>query len=182
MDASAFWTLGTRPARRSERPKRATWAYAAAAARTPGRGTTTYAYCKACHPGSIAWRWTRERVLAAMAQWRSRYAGCCRPTTSRGRTRVGTAERRSSGSHEEIGLFGSWAAARAAALPEAGERLASDPSSASLPLGSNSISLPNPRRSTAKSEDLRGGAAERQQGDLQGFSICGVDFAHNSGR
>jgi hypothetical protein len=37
-------------------------------------------------------------------------------------------------------------------------------------LGSNSISLPNPRESTAKSEDLRGGGAEPQRRDLQGFS------------
>jgi hypothetical protein len=32
-----------------------------------------YAYCKACHPGAIERRWTRERVLAAMGEWRSRY-------------------------------------------------------------------------------------------------------------
>ena len=37
-----------------------------------GKGDA-YAYCKACHPGAIEARWTRERVLAAMAEWRSRY-------------------------------------------------------------------------------------------------------------
>ena len=37
-----------------------------------GKGDA-YAYCKACHPGAIERRWTRERVLAAMAEWRSRY-------------------------------------------------------------------------------------------------------------
>jgi hypothetical protein len=79
-------------------------------------------------------------------------------------------------------LFGTWAAAGVVAVPEAGERLARDRSSATWPLGSNSISLPNPRESTAKSEDLKGGGEELQQADLQGFSICGVDFAHNSGR
>jgi hypothetical protein len=28
---------------------------------------------KACQPGAIERRWTRERVLAAMTEWRSRY-------------------------------------------------------------------------------------------------------------
>ena len=32
-----------------------------------GKGDA-YAYCKACHPGAIEGRWTRERVLAAMRQ------------------------------------------------------------------------------------------------------------------
>ena len=34
-----------------------------------GKGDA-YAYCKACHPGAIERRWTRERVLAAMREWR----------------------------------------------------------------------------------------------------------------
>ena len=47
-----------------------------------GRGTYTqprngkgdaYAYCKACHPGAIERRWTRERVIEAMLEWRRRY-------------------------------------------------------------------------------------------------------------
>jgi AraC-like DNA-binding protein len=37
-----------------------------------GKGDA-YAYCKACHPGAIERRWTRERVLAAMRDWRARY-------------------------------------------------------------------------------------------------------------
>jgi AraC-like DNA-binding protein len=37
-----------------------------------GKGDA-YAYCKACHPAAIARRWTRERVLAAMREWRRRY-------------------------------------------------------------------------------------------------------------
>ena len=37
-----------------------------------GKGDA-YAYCKACHPGAIQRRWTRERVLAAMHEWRARY-------------------------------------------------------------------------------------------------------------
>ena len=37
-----------------------------------GKGDA-YAYCKACHPGAIERRWTRERVLDAMRDWRDRY-------------------------------------------------------------------------------------------------------------
>jgi hypothetical protein len=37
-----------------------------------GKGDA-YAYCKACHPGAIERRWTRERVVAAMVDWRRRY-------------------------------------------------------------------------------------------------------------
>jgi hypothetical protein len=37
-----------------------------------GRGDA-YRYCKRCHPGAIARRWTRELVLAAMLDWMNRY-------------------------------------------------------------------------------------------------------------
>jgi AraC-like DNA-binding protein len=37
-----------------------------------GKGDA-YAYCKACHPGAINRRWTRELVLEAMREWRARY-------------------------------------------------------------------------------------------------------------
>ena len=37
-----------------------------------GKGDA-YAYCKACHPGAIERRWTPERVLAAMRDWRAHY-------------------------------------------------------------------------------------------------------------
>src|ERR1700759_3840067 len=36
-----------------------------------GKGDA-YAYCKACHPGAIERRWTRERVLDAMREWGTR--------------------------------------------------------------------------------------------------------------
>src|ERR1700687_4850635 len=36
-----------------------------------GKGEA-YAYCKACHPGAIQRRWTRERGPAAMRDWRDR--------------------------------------------------------------------------------------------------------------
>jgi hypothetical protein len=37
-----------------------------------GKGDA-YAYCKACHPGAIEARWTTERVLDAMCDWRACY-------------------------------------------------------------------------------------------------------------
>ena len=37
-----------------------------------GKGDA-YAYCKACHPGATERRWTAERVLAAMREWRQQY-------------------------------------------------------------------------------------------------------------
>jgi AcrR family transcriptional regulator len=37
-----------------------------------GKGDA-YAYCKRCHPGAIERRWTQERVVEAMLEWRSRY-------------------------------------------------------------------------------------------------------------
>jgi AcrR family transcriptional regulator len=37
-----------------------------------GKGDA-YAYCKRCHPGAIERRWTAERVLDAMLEWRARY-------------------------------------------------------------------------------------------------------------
>jgi hypothetical protein len=53
-----------------------------------GKGDA-YAYCKACHPGAIKRSWSRERVLAAMREWRERYGRLRRPTTGRARTPVG---------------------------------------------------------------------------------------------
>jgi hypothetical protein len=37
-----------------------------------GKGDA-YAYCKACHPGAIERRWTREGVVDAMLDWLRRY-------------------------------------------------------------------------------------------------------------
>ena len=39
-----------------------------------GKGDA-YAYCKACHPGAIERRWTRELVISAMLDWHKRYGG-----------------------------------------------------------------------------------------------------------
>jgi hypothetical protein len=154
-----------------------------------GKGDA-YAYCKACHPGAIERRWTRERVLDAMRDWRARYGWL--PTSydwsrTHARRRGGDAlERLAQGDWPASSVvtrwFGTWAAARAAAVSRAREALTSERASAYSPLASNSISLPKPRQSTAKSEDLRGGEEGLQQADLQGFSICGRESAHNSGR
>ena len=88
-----------------------------------GKGDA-YAYCKACHPGAIERRWTRERVLEAMLDWRGRY-GRLPSSYDWSRTHAaGVGERRSSAWREGSGrrpsvvtrLFGAWAAARAEAL------------------------------------------------------------------
>ena len=86
-----------------------------------GKGDA-YAYCKACHPGAIERRWTREGVLAAMLQWRARYGRL--PSSydwsrTHARRRGGDALRRLGGGHWPpssvvTSLFGAWAAAREA--------------------------------------------------------------------
>src|SRR5690242_16699906 len=58
-----------------------------------GKGDA-YAYCKACHPGAIEARWTRERVLAAMRDWHGRYDRLPTSYDCRGRTHAGVGERR----------------------------------------------------------------------------------------
>ena len=87
-----------------------------------GKGDA-YAYCKACHPGAIKRRWTRERVLEAMARLADRY-GRLPSSYDWSRTH---ARRRGGEALERLGggvwpaasivtrLFGTWAAASAAA-------------------------------------------------------------------
>jgi len=87
-----------------------------------GKGDA-YAYCKACHPGAIERRWTRERALEAMGEWLDRYGRL--PTSydwsrTHARRRGGEALERLAGSEWPAAsavsrLFGTWAAARAAA-------------------------------------------------------------------
>ena len=149
-----------------------------------------YAYCKACHPGAIKRRWTAERVLDAMCDWRARYG---RLPTSYDWSRT-HARRRGGESLERLArgdwpaasvvtrLFGTWAVARATARRQSQRCQASLPPSATSPLGSNSFSLPNPRESAAKSANLRGGAATTKPSDFQVFLTTTQDFAHNSGR
>ena len=91
-----------------------------------GKGDA-YAYCKKCHPGAIAREWTRERVRAAMRAWHVRYGS---PPTAydwsishasrRGPDALGRlqhAEWPPASTVSEV--YGSWAAARADALPDA---------------------------------------------------------------
>ena len=154
-----------------------------------GKGDA-YAYCKACHPGSIGRRWTREPVVEAMLDWRRRYGrlpSSYDSSRTHARRRGGEVlQRLAEGDWPAASVvsrvFGAWAVASAAA----GGNDRQEPTGRALSpvsaLGSNSISLPKPRESTAKTEDLRGGGSELQPPDLQGFSISGVDFAYNSGR
>ena len=90
-----------------------------------GKGDA-YAYCKACHPGAIERRWTRERVVAAMLDWRARYGRL--PSSydwsrTHARRRGGEAlERLSTDDWPSAGVvtavYGSWKAARAAAAKQ----------------------------------------------------------------
>jgi hypothetical protein len=76
-------------------------------------------------------------------------------------------------------LFGTWSAARAVAAQQAGE-MATEAASSSF--GRESISLPKPRESTAKTEDLRGGELTPERADLQVLLTAAADLAHDSGR
>ena len=88
-----------------------------------GKGDA-YAYCKACHPGAIERRWTRERVVKAMLDWRRRYGRL--PSSydwsrTHARQRGGEALKRLQAEQwpapsTVIDLYGSWAAAVADAF------------------------------------------------------------------
>ena len=91
-----------------------------------GKGDA-YAYCKQCHPGAIARQWTRERVREAIQAWEARYGS---PPSSydwswthasrrgpKARARLQDAALPSASTVSEV--YGSWAAARADALPDA---------------------------------------------------------------
>jgi AraC-like DNA-binding protein len=87
-----------------------------------GKGDA-YAYCKACHPGAIERRWTRDRVIGAMLEWRGRYGRL--PSSydwsrTHARRRGGEAQARvASGDWPSASvvsvLFGRWELARVAA-------------------------------------------------------------------
>jgi hypothetical protein len=88
-----------------------------------GKGDA-YVYCKACHPGAVERRWTPERVLDAMREWRARYGRL--PSSydwshTHARRRGGEAlDRVTVGTWPSASvvtsLFGTWAAARPADL------------------------------------------------------------------
>jgi hypothetical protein len=154
-----------------------------------GKGDA-YAYCKACHPGAIERRWTRERVLAAMTEWRSRYGRL--PTSydwsrTHARRRGGEAlARLAQGGWPAASvvtrLFGTWSGVRVVAAQRVGEMQPTEPVSASSSFARESISLPKPRESTAKTEVLRGGDPKPEPIDLQVLLTACPDFAHDSGR
>ena len=87
-----------------------------------GKGDA-YAYCKACHPGAIERRWTRDRVLDAMRTWRARYGQLPSSydwSATHARRRGGeTLKRLAEGQWPSAAVvtdvFGDWPAARAAA-------------------------------------------------------------------
>jgi hypothetical protein len=116
-----------------------------------GKGDA-YAYCKACHPGAIERRWTQEDVVSAMRDWGERYGRL--PSSydwsrTHARRRGGAAlERLARGewpaSSVVTRLFGTWAAARAAASLHDLAPASSRTPGARSGSGSNSISLPNP--------------------------------------
>jgi hypothetical protein len=90
-----------------------------------GKGDA-YAYCKACHPGAIERRWTRQLVLEAMRDWNARF-GRLPSSYDRSRTharrRGGEAlARLAQGDWPSASVvsdvFGRWAAARQAAASE----------------------------------------------------------------
>jgi hypothetical protein len=93
-----------------------------------GKGDA-YAYCKACHPGAIEQRWSRARVLGAMVAWQARYGRL--PSSydwsrTHARRRGGDALERLAGREWPSAsvvtpLFGTWAAACAAALRQEAE-------------------------------------------------------------
>ncbi|GAC1436331.1 MAG: hypothetical protein NVSMB51_07560 [Solirubrobacteraceae bacterium] len=153
-----------------------------------GKGDA-YAYCKRCHPGAIARRWTQVLALAAMRDWRSRYGRWPSSydwSSSHARRRGGQALERLAGGQWPPAsvvtrLFGTWGAARAVAA-ERIEAPTREAASAASSFARDSIPLPKPRESAAISEALRGDGPELELTDLQGFSVCGLGFAHDSGR
>ena len=87
-----------------------------------GKGDA-YPYCKACHPGAIARRWTLELVLEEMLEWQRRFGWL--PTSydwsatharRRGGEALGRLAVRRWPPASVVGpLFGTWAAARSLA-------------------------------------------------------------------
>jgi hypothetical protein len=93
-----------------------------------GKGNA-YAYCKACHPGAIERRWTRDRVLEAMRAWEGRYGRM--PSsydwsrTHARRRGAEAVERLSEGDWPAAsvvtGVFGKWQVARVLAAERSAE-------------------------------------------------------------
>jgi AraC-like DNA-binding protein len=97
-----------------------------------GKGDA-YAYCKACHPGAIQVRWTRQRALEAMREWRElhgRLPSSYDWSRTHAHRRGGAAlDRLDKGGWPAASVvtdrFGTWAAAREAAMRQDAELLGS---------------------------------------------------------
>jgi AraC-like DNA-binding protein len=105
-----------------------------------GKGDA-YAYCKACHPGAIKRRWTRDRVLDAMRAWQARYGRWPSSydwSSTHARRRGGEAlERLMEGDWPSpsvvTDVYGSWTAARVAATTHIVEACDGEPRSPRRP-------------------------------------------------
>jgi hypothetical protein len=120
-----------------------------------GKGDA-YAYCKACHPGAIERRWTRERVVEAMLDWRRRYGKL--PSSydwsrTHARRRGGEALRRLNhgcwpSASVVTAVWGSWSAARWAvgdAVNSARQASSTDGRREVGDWSQSAFSVPNPR-------------------------------------
>jgi AcrR family transcriptional regulator len=103
-----------------------------------GKGDA-YRYCKRCRPGAIARRWTRQRVIEAMREWRARYGRLpssydwSRTHAQRwGGIALERLDERDWPSASVVGhVFGSWQEARETAWTEARSRSLVDSGDAS---------------------------------------------------
>jgi hypothetical protein len=159
----------------------------ASGARSNGKASATTGFNSPFWSPAISGSITR--VLAAMLDWRDRY-GPLPSSYDWSRTharRCGgdalarLAEGEWPAASLVTRLLGTWSAARAVAAQRVGE-VTRAPASASLSFARESISLPKPRESTARTEDLRGGESKPEPIDVQVLLTAPPDFAHNSGR
>jgi hypothetical protein len=115
-----------------------------------GKGDA-YPYCKACHPGAIACRWTPELVLEAMREWRRLY-GRLPSSYDWSRTHAGrrggealarVAQGEWPAASVVTRLFGRWTDARAVAAQRVGDVPSMDSGRDAPPLPGTD-SLPEP--------------------------------------
>ena len=86
-----------------------------------------YEYCKKCHPGATGREWTRERVRGAMCAWYARYGSppasydwSWTHASKRGPDALARLQDDAWPAASTVTeVYGSWAAARADALPYA---------------------------------------------------------------
>ena len=141
-----------------------------------GKGDA-YAYCKACHPGAIAPKWTRERVREAMRAWRQRYGELPSPydwsrTHARRRDAEALAPLREGDRPSPAtvtDLHETWAAARADAFESAPSppqsrrvrRSAERRPHRSAPACDRRVSVPSPARCAGRARSCCAGRSGR---------------------